>query len=208
MGQTMAEVLTQNDHPVLQATSLARRSEPIDVDFSLAMHNRTGKYFIGKDLLDCNLPMLGYVYYWAMRREAPPEGLAAKLICKLQGLVVRANAVSGVARAVTRRRPPRPLLHLEPYTVLSAKLRRCDAVICHDLGPITHPELFEARLYPAYRRIFAELARVGPHLIFDSIASQQAFEDLYPESRPASTRVVYPAIRSNVTAARRNRSRD
>jgi glycosyltransferase involved in cell wall biosynthesis len=196
MEPTMADT-AQTDPAVRPVPPVGSRAPQLDVDFSLAMHNRTGKYFIGKDLLECNLPMLGDVYYWALRRADPPEGLAAKVICKIQGLIVRANAASGFARGVTRRRPPRPLLHLEPYTVLSAKLRPFDVVVCHDLGPITHPELFETRLYPAYRRIFAELARVGPHLIFDSIASQRAFEDLYPDAQPASKRVLYPAIRSD-----------
>lgn len=169
-----------------------------DVDFSLAMHNRTGKYFIGRDIIDNAGDLLGDIYYYRIKSDQPPTGLAAKIVCKVQGLHTMLNARGGVLGRQVRPGHRRPILHFEPYTVLSRSLSRHDAVIVHDAGPITHPELFEQRLNPAYDRIFAELAEVGPHLIFVSLASQHAFERAYPHCRPASTRVLYPAMRTDI----------
>lgn len=171
-----------------------------DIDFSLAMHNRTGKYFIGRDIIDNAADLIGDIYYYRFNSEQPPSGLTAKIVCKIQGLHTSLNAKGGVFGHQFRPKHHRPILHFEPYTVLSRSLGRHDAVIVHDTGPITHPDLFEQRLNPAYDRIFAELAEVGPHLIFVSRASQHAFEQAYPQCRPASTRVLYPAMRTDVDA--------
>lgn len=169
-----------------------------DVDFSLAMHNRTGKFFIGRDLLECASDLLGKVYYWRLPADKPPQGIWAKIVCRIQGMQIRANASGGLLGCQFRPNPARPLLHLEPYTVLGVRLRKKDAVIVHDVGPITHPELFERRLHLAYQRIFTEIDKVGPHLIFVSEASQREFERVFPNCRPASSRVLYPAIRTDV----------
>lgn len=171
------------------------REERVDVDFSLAIHNQTGKYFIGRDLLETPDLPVGDVYYWLTPATAPPAGLYGKIIGRLQHLHIKAQATGGALRVVPRRRSRRPLLHLDPFTVPSTFLERKDGVLCHDLGHITHPHLFEPQVSAIYRRVFDELARVGPHLIFVSKASQAAFEDLYPAATPASTRVIYPAIR-------------
>lgn len=169
-----------------------------DIDFSLAMHNRTGKYFIGRDIIDNAGDLLGDIFYYQIKSDHPPTGLAAKIVCRIQGLHTMLNAKGGILGHQVRPGHRRPILHFEPYTVLSRSLRRHDAVIVHDTGPITHPDLFEQRLNPAYDRIFAELAEVGPHLIFVSRASQHAFELAYPQCRPASTRVLYPAMRTDI----------
>ncbi|MET0251758.1 MAG: glycosyltransferase family 1 protein [Novosphingobium sp.] len=170
----------------------------VDVDFSLAMHNRTGKYFIGRDLLDCAPDLIDRVFYWMIPAQDPPSGLIGKVICKLQGGQVRANAGAGLLGWRPRRGSPGPLLHLEPYTVLTRRLTRRDAVLVHDVGPLTHPELFETGLYPAYRMIFAEIAAAGPHVIFASRTSQIEFERLFPNAALASSRVIYPAIRDDI----------
>lgn len=174
----------------------------IDVDFSLAIHNRTGKYFIGHDLLEMdNLP-IGDTYYWARPASAPPAGLVGRIIGRLQHEHIKAHALGGAMRVVPRRRSARPLLHLDPFTVPSTVLRRQDAVLCHDLGPITHPRLFDPEVCRIYDRIYAEIARVGPHMIFVSEASRREFTTYYTSS-PASSRCIYPAIRMGVTHAAR-----
>lgn len=172
-----------------------------DVDFSLAMHNRTGKYFIGRDLLDCASDLLGESYYWRVPRKSIPGTIESKIFCKIQGLQIRYNAAGGLFGHSFRPVPPKPLLHLEPYTVLGTRLRREDAVIVHDIGPVTHPELFDPKLYASYKKIFAELEEIGPHLIFVSEASQREFERVYPRTRAASSTVLYPAIRAAAAAA-------
>ncbi|RVT90185.1 glycosyltransferase family 4 protein [Sphingomonas crocodyli] len=173
-------------------------SRLIDVDFSLAIYNRTGKYFIGRDLLETSGLPLGDVYYWRVRGQQPPRGIAGRILGKLQHLQIKGKTSGGLMGALPRRRSDRPLLHLDPHTVPTAVLRRSDAILCHDVGPVTHPALFDASVAKMYRKIYDEIARIGPHVIFVSQASQRAFEKLYPKAKLASSRVIYPPLRADL----------
>lgn len=175
-----------------------RADTGFDIDFSLAVHTRTGKYFIGRDLIEAAGNLVGRTYYWILPRAAPPSGLMGKVVGRLQHLQARGQVEGGPWGWLPRRRSPRPLLHLDPFTVLTAKLRPTDAILCHDVGPLTHPGLFDPEICRAYRRIYDEITAVGPHVVFVSQASQRAFEAVLPDARLASTRVIYPAIRADI----------
>lgn len=170
----------------------------VDIDFSLAIHNRTGKYFIGRDLLETPDLPLGKTYYWRVPATEPPRGFGGRVIGRLQLLQIKGKVLGGGLGWIPARRSKRPLLHLDPFTVPTAVLRSCDAVLCHDVGPVTHPGLFDHEVGTIYRHIYEQTARAGPHMIFVSRASQRAYENLYPSASPSSSRVVYPAIRSDV----------
>ena len=176
----------------------------VDIDFSLALHNRTGKYFIGRDLLDTlDLPV-GDVHYWRMKRrrsEFPPSGLLARIIGRLELWQIRSRSLGGAWRWMPRRRPARPLLHLDPFSVPTTRLRPIDAVLCHDIGPVTHPQLFDADVGTIYGYIYTELVTIGPHLIFVSDATRRAFVAHYPGANQEKMRVIYPATRAGITTA-------
>lgn len=171
----------------------------VDVDFSLAIHNRTGKYFIGRALLDMAELPIGQTYYWRYAANAPPSGLAGRIIGRLQHLHVVGRTKGGLLRWLPARKSTRPLLHLDPFTVPTTVLKRRDAVLCHDLGPITHPELFPPDVVAVYQRVYDEIARVCPHLIFVSKAVQSEFAQRFPEAQLASSRVIHPPIRADAT---------
>lgn len=173
-------------------------SKKFDVDFSLALHNRTGKYFIGRDLLQGAPEYLDKVYYWWFSLAQPASGLRAKVIGRLQYLHTHHHALGGPFRWLPKRQSKAPVLHLDPFTVLSTQLRSCDAVLCHDVGPLTHPELFDATVCRIYEHIYDVLAEVNCHLIFVSHASKQAYIKARPLARPISQHVIYPAIRDDV----------
>lgn len=172
----------------------------IDVDFSLAIHNRTGKYFIGRDLLDIPDLPVGDVYYWRFASREPLAGLFGRIVGRLQHWQIRGQTLGGVFGWLPRRRPRRPLLHLDPFTVPTTHLRRRDAVLCHDIGPVTHPHLFDAEVGQIYQAIYRECERVGPHMIFVSETTRRAFVATYPGIDPSRTRVIYPAIRAGIAA--------
>ncbi len=175
------------------------RAEPrFDIDFSLAVHSRTGKYFIGRDLIEGAGALIGRTYFWILPRQDPPSGLFGSVIGRLQYLQARGQVVGGPLGWLPRRRSRRPILHLDAFTVLTTRLRRFDAVLCHDVGPLTHPALFDPEVVRAYRKIYDEIAQVGPHVVFVSRASQRAFEAVLPGARLASSRVIYPAIRADI----------
>ena len=172
----------------------------VDVDFSLAIHNRTGKYFIGSDLLAITDLPVGNVYYWHLARPEPPRGLFGRGIGRLQHWQILGQTVGGPFAWLPQRTPRRPLLHLDPFTVPTTHLQRRDAVLCHDIGPVSHPTLFDEDVGRMYAKIYATCEAVGPHMIFVSEATRTAYLERYPATDPARTKIVYPAIRMGVAA--------
>jgi glycosyltransferase involved in cell wall biosynthesis len=166
-----------------------------DVEFSLALHNRTGKYFIGRAILDDQAESVASVYYWRCPFNQVPVGLAAKLLGRLAMVDVRLQR-SGLARIVPRLRTARPILHLDPFSVTLHRLAAKDMVLCHDMGPITHPHLFAPEVSDLYRHAYREIAQAKPKMTFVSQASRRAFAGLYGDWGRAS--VIYPPIRADL----------
>lgn len=173
----------------------------IDVEFFLAIHNRTGKYFIGRDIIGDNEAIIRQAQYWRLTQSAgapPPHGLYGRIAGRLAVMEARYRATSpAFDRVLPRRRIDLPLLHLDPLTVLFHRLARHDLVLCHDVGPITHPALFPADVVAMYRKAYAEIADAAPHMIFVSRATEAAFHKLYA-AEYASSDVIYPSLRSEL----------
>jgi glycosyltransferase involved in cell wall biosynthesis len=164
------------------------------VDFSLALFNRSGKYFIGKAIVEQNADLIAQVRYWRLPYKAVPQGLAARLIGKLEAWEHRSRA------ALDRPPPPaapgrRRCLHLDPLTVLHCRLGPQDMVLCHDLGPLTHPELFARRVGEHYDLAYRAIRDRQPELVFVSHASEAAFRERY--GAPRRAHVIYPPIRAD-----------
>ena len=160
-----------------------------DVDFSLALFNRTGKFHIGKLLLEHCGGLVDKVRYWRVPLRRPPRKPLARIIRWLG-----AREHSWVLRGghVPPRRRTRPMVHLDPHTVLS-DLSPEDIVLCHDIGPITHPHLFPKRAVSGYKLALARIAEVRPNLVFVSEASRRVFIEHYGEGR--LMKVIYPPLR-------------
>ena len=84
-------------------------------------------------------------------------------------------------------------------TVLGWHVASHDAVLCHDLGPLTHPELFAPSVTALYERVYARIAERQPRMAFVSQASKAAFQRLYGTGSPAT--VIYPPIRTGVAGS-------
>ena len=158
-----------------------------DVDFSLALHNRTGKYHIGRDILASCSDLIGDVFYWRIKRSKPPTGMAARIIGKAAAWEARLQDLVPSIQPIRRR------LHLDPLTVLSTRIGPKDAVLCHDLGPLTHPDLFPAKVPELYEKAYWQINRAQPKIVFVSRASRDRFADLY--GVPQDATVIYPQIR-------------
>jgi glycosyltransferase involved in cell wall biosynthesis len=176
------------------------RSGGFDIEFSLALHTKTGKYFIGRDLIAAAGDLVHRQLFWRLSLGGVPRGLAARIIGRLLVLEVDARVRWPLFdRLVPRRRPRRRVIHMDAFTVLLHRLSPGDLVICHDIGPLTHPALFDAPVVAAYHKAYAEIAAARPHMVFDSLASQSAFQARFPGPF-ASQRMIYPALRAEVTA--------
>ena len=165
-----------------------------DVDFTLSLHNRTGKYFIGRDLIDAFPDQFASATVWRVPERIAATPFARKVIGRLwaeEGRVRRR-----FPKAVPQQASRRAVLHLDPMTVLNWRLSARDGVLCHDLGPITHPDLFDPSVTRLYERAYTRIAEQRPRMAFVSEASRTAFEAHY--GTPASATVIYPPIRPGV----------
>ena len=177
-------------------TALSSSAGQIDVEFSLALHNRTGKFIVGRDIIEDCRDLIANQLFWRLRLSTPPNGLSAKVLGRL--LYDRSGYASPLSRGcgygIPMLRPPCPVLHLDPFTVTLHRLSAADAVLCHDVGPLTHPAFFAPSVTTLYERAYSEIADVRPNMIFVSQASQNAFHGLFPGPFASST-VIYNSVR-------------
>jgi glycosyltransferase involved in cell wall biosynthesis len=170
----------------------------IDVEFSLALHHKTGKYFIGRDICAANSRLIADQLFWRVVARRPPAGLIARIIGRLFAIEVDLRVKSSVFEHLAPRiRRPRPVLHMDPLTTLLHRVSARDIVLCHDVGPVTHPHLFHPMVSRYYEKAYGEIAAAGPSMVFVSIASRMAFHALYG-SAFANSQVIYPAIRIEI----------
>lgn len=169
----------------------------IDVDFSLAIHNRTGKYFIGRDILRDNADSIGAVFYGRLKSARLPSYLPGRLAGRLMGAELMRRARGKPGLPPVRRKAP--VLHLDPLTALNYAVSPRDLVLVHDVGPITHPELFEPIVSELYRAAYEHIAAHRPSLVFVSQASRSAFIDRY--AFDGVTHIIYPPLRPELGEA-------
>jgi glycosyltransferase involved in cell wall biosynthesis len=168
----------------------------MDVEFSLALNNRTGKYFIGRDIITAAAPLLNpQVRYWRASCQRTPEGLQARILGRLMTWEVKARTRSRlIDRLIPRLRCAAPVLFSDPLQVLLYHLKADDVVICHDVGPITHPQFYAPGVEALYRKAYAQMAQRRPHIVFVTAASREQFESLYGPAYNTA-RIIPPAIR-------------
>jgi glycosyltransferase involved in cell wall biosynthesis len=171
----------------------------VEVEFSLALNNRTGKFFFCRDMIDSCGDLISSINYWRIRSATLPSGLYRRVLGRLMieeaTKRVRHQVFDAVVPRLSRRAP---VIFTDPLQVLLYRLKPGDLVVCHDLGPITHPELYSPGVERVYRRVFEEIAAASPHILFVSRNSQAEFERLYGKAY-GSAHIAYPALRSEVT---------
>ena len=171
--------------------------EKLDVDFTFAVRSKTGKYFIGRQIVDGLGARLGEIWYWRYRSRRVPVGFIAQQIDRLQNREARLRSKTDSVADRLLRRPKRRTLHLDPLSVTYTHIAPHDIVLSHDMGPLTHPELFYRFVERVYRHSYNRIAAVGPHMVFVSEASRDAFFAQFPHAAPRSVTVIYPPLRVN-----------
>ncbi|WP_322030657.1 glycosyltransferase [Paraburkholderia sp. J76] len=169
----------------------------IDVDFSLALNDRTGKLFLGKDILATLGGRVERVHYGRFH-EFPRNDLMRRIAGRLthKETIARVNS-SRLVSLLPVIRDPHPTLHLDPLSVVRHRLEPRDIVLCHDVGPITHPQYFAQGVEDLYVRAYEEIRKVKPHMVFVSKTSQREFHELYGNDF-ASSNVIYIPTRLGV----------
>lgn len=148
-------------------------------DCSLSLINQTGAHFVAREILDGLPHHFSAIRYWRFLRKEPPRGLMAKILGRL--MLLELAGLNGSAQFRWPDSEPRPgaRLFLDPLYVLRSGLDRSDIVLCHDIGPVSHPALFDASTTALYERAYDRIRKTGPGMVFVSEASKEAFAARY-----------------------------
>jgi len=148
-------------------------------DFSLSLINRSGAYYVCRDVIEQLAAFFLAVRYWRLFLRQEPRGMKRKLLGRAMLFELKHLRF---AEAFPRRRGPENegarTLFFDPLYVLRTSVKRDDIVLCHDVGPLTHPELFDPETTELYRIAYARIAAIGPGMVFVSEASKSAFQAL------------------------------
>lgn len=144
------------------------------LDCSLSLINRTGAHYICEDLTSA-LGGNGFVRRWRLLGTQLPTGIARKIFGRLM--------LREIIRLGTSKRflwpEPKAIklkrLFLDPLYVSRSRLEPSDIVLCHDIGPVTHPQLYDSGTVDAYKKAYTKIAATRPGLVFVSNSSRHAF---------------------------------
>jgi glycosyltransferase involved in cell wall biosynthesis len=156
------------------------RSPQYLADFSLALINRTGAYYVCRDVVQNLKSYFPAVRYWRSFLNQEPQGLRRKLLGRAMLYELsRLGGLGALPRPRRSRAGDLPTLYLDPLYVLRTRLEPRDIVLCHDVGPLTHRDLFDAGTTAMYERAYAAIKDAKPGVVFVSEASRTEFIALF-----------------------------
>jgi glycosyltransferase involved in cell wall biosynthesis len=145
------------------------------LDCSLSLINRTGAHYICEDLAAA-FGDKGILRRWRLLRQPLPTGAARKIFGRL---MLREITLLGTSKRFLWPEPKAvklKRLFLDPLYVSRSRLESSDIILCHDIGPVSHPELYDSGTVDAYEKAYTKIAKVQPGIVFVSNASRRAFE--------------------------------
>jgi glycosyltransferase involved in cell wall biosynthesis len=155
-------------------------NETLDCEFTLALNNSTGKYFFCRDMIDASRDMINAIYYWRFTADVLPPGIISRILGRLALIEVTSRA-----RWPSSYKIWRPTLHrrvmlfTDPRECVLYRVKRCDIVLCHDMGPVIQPEFYSEGVEEVYSLAFERIAEAKPLMLFVSEASRRDFVNLY-----------------------------
>jgi glycosyltransferase involved in cell wall biosynthesis len=172
----------------------------LDCEFTLALNNRTGKYFFCKDLIEASRDLIRACYYWRL----PFADLPHRYLARVLGRFARIEVDMRVRSPSSYRfLPPlsrsRPMVFTDPRECVLYRMKPQDVVLCHDMGPLTHPELYSPQVEQLYAAAFARIKAARPLMLFVSDASRREFSRLCGSDYPLMD-VVHPPLRSGIAS--------
>ncbi len=147
-------------------------------DFSLALINRTGAYQVCKDVIQHLPHKFQSIRYWRFALEEPPDGVRRRLLARAMLFELSRLSQSRLIPRLKSRRMT-PTVFFDPLYVLQADLGPQDIVLCYDVGPVTHPALYDAGTVGLYARAYRRIRQAGPGMVFVSDASRHEFATLF-----------------------------
>ena len=173
-------------------------AETLDCEFTLALNNRTGKYFFCKDMIDASADLISSCRYWRVSTGKLPSKTICRILGRLSlievGLRIRTPISYSFLPRIHRRRP---MVFTDPRECVLYALKSCDVVLCHDMGPLTHPQFYGEGVRDLYLRAFADIKTAKPLLLFVSEASRNEFIKLYGDDFPL-LKVIHIPLRQGM----------
>jgi glycosyltransferase involved in cell wall biosynthesis len=169
----------------------------VDFEFTLALNNATGKYFVCQDVIEECGDLIRKVWYWRLPMKQPPARSVAKVLGRLAIYELNLRLKSRVSSHLPLMLNPRPLVFSDPREVILYELKPNDVVLCHDMGPVTHSELYHPDVKLTYETAFQKIRHAKPLLVFISECSLKTFAALYGDDYPAM-KLIYPALRVGI----------
>ena len=149
-------------------------------DFSLALINRTGAYYVCRDVVERLGGFFPAIRYWRILSKKQPQGMRRKLLGRA---MLYELSHFPTARVLERPRMTKagdlPTLFFDPLYVLRTQLEWRDIVLCHDVGPLTHRDLFDPDTSALYEHAYDAIKAARPGMVFVSESSRQAFTALF-----------------------------
>lgn len=149
------------------------------VDFSLSLINKTGAYYVTRDIIRHNPEFFAAQRYWRLRLRSEPRGVTRRLLGSAMLLEL---AFPLLGRMLHRRGRPAATertLFLDPLYVLFSGVAAGDIVLCHDVGPLTLPDAFDRNTAERYREAYRLISAARPGMVFVSEASRLEFVSLF-----------------------------
>jgi len=185
-----------------------RMTEGYVADFSLALINRTGAYYVCRDLVRGLPDHFSAIRYWRFFRRSEPDGLIRKVLGRAMLMELRRLAQGDRWRkSMSSHGDCKPTVYLDPLYVLGNDLSSADVVLCHDVGPITHPRLYDAGTVALYGSAYGKIRQARPGMVFVSYASLLEFVQLYGRDYPFM-RVIPLYVRNDLGRGDDRRPKD
>ena len=173
-------------------------TDTFDCEFTLALNNRTGKYFFCKEMIESSADLIASCLYWRFPMRQLPSRTVSRLLGRAARLEVELRSETPFINRVL---PPsshrRPIIFTDPRECIFYRLKDSDIVICHDMGPVTHPELYDPGVKHLYETIFRQIQLARPHMIFVSEASRSDFIARCGDDYPL-LEVIHPPLRNGM----------
>jgi glycosyltransferase involved in cell wall biosynthesis len=170
----------------------------LDCEFTLALNNRTGKYFFCRDMIEASKDLIRNCYYW----RVPLTDLPPKNVARVLGRLARTEVNMRVRRPFSYHLlapifHSRPMVFTDPRECVLYRMKRRDVVLCHDMGPLTHPDLYSPGVGELYALAFDRIKAAKPFMLFVSETSRSDFVRIFGSDFPLM-QVVYPPIRTGM----------
>jgi glycosyltransferase involved in cell wall biosynthesis len=166
----------------------------LDCEFTLALNNRTGKYFFCKEMIDCSRDLIRDCYYWRIPLKKLPHKIVARILGRLALIEVNFRVRHSQIVAPIH---ARSMVFTDPRECVLYRIKSCDVVLCHDMGPLTHPDFYGPGVRELYAYAFDRINAAKPLMLFVSEASRNDFMNIYGSDFPL-LEVVHPPLRAGM----------